>query len=147
HGEDASDLNLPLMIWYGIEPLVSANPERAAKLLGLAMIPLLRQYLARRIASLEDLPTVTAIQPLVTLLGRVDDSAIDLDILRGLDEALQGRREMEMPDGWHSVYRKLSRNSNSEVREKALLLAVLFGGEQALNAARKLVKDASATAT
>jgi putative membrane-bound dehydrogenase-like protein len=48
--EDAADANLPLMIWYGIEPLVPADPERAAALLARARIPLVRQYIARRIA-------------------------------------------------------------------------------------------------
>jgi putative membrane-bound dehydrogenase-like protein len=48
--EDAADPNLPLMIWYGIEPLVPADPDRAAGLLTGARIPLVRQYIARRIA-------------------------------------------------------------------------------------------------
>jgi putative membrane-bound dehydrogenase-like protein len=54
HGEDAADANLPLMIWYGIEPLVPADPDRAARLLARARIPLVRQYIARRIAALAD---------------------------------------------------------------------------------------------
>ena len=29
HAEDAKDHNLPLMIWYGIEPLVAADADRA----------------------------------------------------------------------------------------------------------------------
>jgi putative membrane-bound dehydrogenase-like protein len=54
HAEDAGDPNLPLMIWYGVEPLVPADPERAAALLPKARIPLVRRYLARRIAALAD---------------------------------------------------------------------------------------------
>jgi hypothetical protein len=50
-GEDAGDANLPLMIWYGIEPLVAGDPDRAAGLLTKARIPLVRQYIARRIAA------------------------------------------------------------------------------------------------
>jgi putative membrane-bound dehydrogenase-like protein len=51
HEEDAKDANLPLMIWYGLEPLVSADPDRAAALLMKAKIPLVREYIARRIAA------------------------------------------------------------------------------------------------
>ncbi len=51
HAEDAADANLPLMIWYGIEPLVAADPERAAGLLVKARIPLVRRYIARRITA------------------------------------------------------------------------------------------------
>jgi putative membrane-bound dehydrogenase-like protein len=50
HASDAGDANLPLMIWYGIEPVVPAEPERAAALLARARIPLVRQYIARRLA-------------------------------------------------------------------------------------------------
>jgi hypothetical protein len=54
HAEDAEDANLPLLLWYGIEPLVPANPARAAELLSKCRIPLVRKYIARRIANLAD---------------------------------------------------------------------------------------------
>jgi putative membrane-bound dehydrogenase-like protein len=53
HAEDAADANLPLMVWYGIEDLVAADPDRAAGLLAKARLPLVRQYIARRIAAAE----------------------------------------------------------------------------------------------
>jgi putative membrane-bound dehydrogenase-like protein len=52
HDEDAADLNLPLMIWYAIEPMVASDPDRALKLAASATIPLVRQFIARRYASL-----------------------------------------------------------------------------------------------
>jgi putative membrane-bound dehydrogenase-like protein len=51
HEEDSKDANLPLMIWYGIEEIVPTNPDRAAALLVKARIPLVREYIARRIAA------------------------------------------------------------------------------------------------
>ncbi|HWE95847.1 MAG TPA: PVC-type heme-binding CxxCH protein [Tepidisphaeraceae bacterium] len=51
HGEDAADQNLPLMIWYGIEPLVPADQSRASGLVLKAKIPLIREYVARRLAT------------------------------------------------------------------------------------------------
>jgi putative membrane-bound dehydrogenase-like protein len=51
HGEDAADHNLPLMIWYGIEPLVPADPRRAVTLATQCKIPLVRQFIARRVVS------------------------------------------------------------------------------------------------
>jgi hypothetical protein len=50
--EDVGDVNIPLMLWYGIEPLVAAEPDRAANLLPKVRIPLVRQYIARRIAAM-----------------------------------------------------------------------------------------------
>jgi putative membrane-bound dehydrogenase-like protein len=48
HEQDADDPNLPLMIWYGVEPLVPANKARALKLVAACKIPLVRQHIARR---------------------------------------------------------------------------------------------------
>jgi hypothetical protein len=52
HEEDKDDVQLPLMIWYGIEPLVSSDRDRAVALLAKARIPLVRQNITRRLASL-----------------------------------------------------------------------------------------------
>jgi putative membrane-bound dehydrogenase-like protein len=49
--EDAEDAYLPLMIWYGLEPLLSADRARAAATLPKVKIPLLRQFIARLLAS------------------------------------------------------------------------------------------------
>jgi hypothetical protein len=50
HAEDARDQNLPLMIWYGIEPAVAADSKRALALAAQCKIPLVVQNIARRIA-------------------------------------------------------------------------------------------------
>ena len=50
--EDAADQNLPLMIWYAAEPMAAADLRRAVTLMKEARIPLLREFMSRRIASL-----------------------------------------------------------------------------------------------
>jgi hypothetical protein len=52
HAEDADDHNLPQMIWYAAEPLVPQDVPRATALVAKCQIPKVRQFLARRIASL-----------------------------------------------------------------------------------------------
>ena len=56
HAEDAKDPNQPLMIWYGVEPAVPENSQRAIQLMSAAKIPLVRQFIARRLAGLEPSP-------------------------------------------------------------------------------------------
>ena len=51
HAEDADDPNLPLMIWYGIEPAVAADGNRALELVLKSKIPLIRQHIVRRLAA------------------------------------------------------------------------------------------------
>ncbi len=52
HAEDIPDPNLPLMIWYAVEPLAAADPRRAVSFAKEAKIPLLREFMSRRLASL-----------------------------------------------------------------------------------------------
>src|SRR5439155_14431748 len=53
HHADSDDLNLPLLNWYGIESLVNADRDKAVSLIAKAKIPLIREYLARRLTLLE----------------------------------------------------------------------------------------------
>jgi hypothetical protein len=50
--DDAHDPNLPLMIWYAVEPLVHEDLERFVALAGTAQIPLVRRHIARRVGEL-----------------------------------------------------------------------------------------------
>jgi hypothetical protein len=50
HGEDAGDQNLPLMDWYAAEPIVGADATWAAEMLGSCKIPLVNEFIARRLA-------------------------------------------------------------------------------------------------
>ena len=52
HGEDVKDHNLPLMVWYAVEPAVAADPKKGAALLGECKIPKVQEFIARRMASL-----------------------------------------------------------------------------------------------
>jgi putative membrane-bound dehydrogenase-like protein len=58
--ENANDANLPLMIWYGIEPAIMEDRERALSLLMKAKIPLVREYIARRLATTPKRPPAEA---------------------------------------------------------------------------------------
>jgi putative membrane-bound dehydrogenase-like protein len=49
--EDAQDPNLPLLIWYAVEPVVAADVAAGAALAGKARIPKVREFIARRISA------------------------------------------------------------------------------------------------
>jgi putative heme-binding domain-containing protein len=87
------------------------------------------------------------LMPLVHVLTGSSDTAVQLDVLRGMHEALQGRRNVKAPEGWSEVHRKLAGSKNAEIREKVLQLSVLFGDPQALAALRKTAADPKAETT
>jgi putative membrane-bound dehydrogenase-like protein len=138
HGEDQSDANLRLMDWYGIEPLVAADPERLLGRFTQVKIPVIRECVARRLAV-----EPSGLSRLVRLLQDADE-AVQMDLLRGIHDALLGRRQVAMPSGWPKVYRKLVESLNGEMRERAMLLAVLFDDQEAVRALRQRLADRSA---
>ncbi|HEY7426979.1 MAG TPA: leucine-rich repeat domain-containing protein [Gemmataceae bacterium] len=111
------------------------------------------QYLAKQTAyipSSEKKPSPPPSRRLVSLvevLADSNDESMQLDVLRGMREALQGRRQVTAPEGWSTVYRKLAGSKNAEVREKVLQLSVLFGDPQALAALRETAADAKGDAS
>ncbi|MGA0560179.1 PVC-type heme-binding CxxCH protein [Larkinella sp. VNQ87] len=104
HGEDQNDHNLPKMIWYGFEPLVKQNPERALDLAARCEIPMVARFIARR--------TVDADQTsaLVAALGKSPKTQVSL--LEGMRDALEGRTDLEAPANWKAVLAKLKTNPN-----------------------------------
>lgn len=52
HAEDATDAQLPLLYWYAAEGLVVEEPDAAVDLLKACRIPKVREFIARRLATL-----------------------------------------------------------------------------------------------
>jgi putative membrane-bound dehydrogenase-like protein len=141
HADEANDANIPLMLWYGIEPLVPADPAKAMVLALKAEIPLVRQFIARRVV---DDALVKGdkgdLSPLVAAL-RLADEKVARDLLVGTREGIRGRKELKMPDGWPAVYAKFSKSEDATVRGLAVVLALVFGDPQALADLRKVALD------
>ncbi|HYH67901.1 MAG TPA: PVC-type heme-binding CxxCH protein [Urbifossiella sp.] len=141
---DAADANLPLMIWYGFEPLVAADPQRALDVAANASIPLVRQFAARRF--LDHAATLGAkadLSALTTTLGDAPPAAVP-DLLRGAREGIKGRRNLPMPAGWPALYAKLRDHADNQVRDNAVSLALAFGDPRAVTDLRTLAADKAA---
>jgi putative heme-binding domain-containing protein len=78
---------------------------------------------------------------LVELLSSSDDAQFQLDILKGMSEALKGRAGVKMPTGWQEASAKLAKSSSAEVRALAQSLSTLFGDVASIESARKIVLD------
>lgn len=139
--EDAGDANLPLMIWYGIEPLVQADTARFIALAGVAKMGLVRRHIARRAASL---PKATeALRSLVQLASCSSDE-VQQDLLDGMLKGLEGQRRVALPSGWAETYAKLKTSPQPAVRERALQLALVFDDPVALATIRQMAADPTA---
>ncbi len=146
HAEDADDHNLPLMYWYAAEPLADVDAERALAL-GLsagASIPLLRDFMLRRIGSSD---AENALPALVRALGKANQADVQLTFLQAIRTALQGQRRVTAPADWTTVSAALAKSSSDAVRLQARALGVTFGDPAALHAFRELAAAQSASIT
>ncbi len=68
HKEDVEDHNLPKMIWFGLEPILLEDTDRALRLAKAAKIPAISRFVARRIGEEDQLDVV--IDSLATSSGK-----------------------------------------------------------------------------
>ncbi|HET6408922.1 MAG TPA: hypothetical protein VFG14_13635 [Chthoniobacteraceae bacterium] len=73
-----------------------------------------------------------------------DDPATQLNLLRGMNAALKGRRGVSAPAEWAAVSEKLGKSSNAEVRDLVQSLGTIFGSSDAFAALRKTAADEKA---
>ncbi len=139
HGEDADDQNLPLMVWYAIEPLVDEDLERFVELAATARIPLVQRHLARRIASSSD--PAAGLAAWVRVLDHSHDDIVRRELLAGMEQGLEGQRTVPLPMGWPRAYAKLQQSSDPAVRDHAVRLALVFDDPMALSALRAQAVD------
>ncbi len=139
HAADADDHNLPLMIWYGVEPLAAASPQRALQLADAAKLPQVTRFLVRRVAAQEDhLPWVTA------ALAAAEDEQRQALLLEETLHALKGRADVKQPASWQAAYDKLTRSDSAAILRQADELALVFGDRRVLPRMRETLADRNA---
>ncbi len=137
HADDADDHNLPLMYWYGIEPLVAANPARALAMASASKIEKLSRFIVRRAAS--ENGTLNAVIEALT-----KETLPRQLVLDEMFAAFEGRVNIPQPEAWTAAYEALSKSDDAAMRDKADQIAVIFGDQRILPRLRALLADAKA---
>ncbi|WP_337173846.1 PVC-type heme-binding CxxCH protein [Paludisphaera sp.] len=136
HAEDADDHNIPLMVWYALEPVAADSPEWTLGLAASAKLPGILANTVRRVAALG---TPEAFGMIVAALDRAESNEARLTILRAANQSLQGRRTAEMPANWPAAYKKLRDGGDWDIGGQATQLAATFGDPLALEFLRKVL--------
>jgi putative membrane-bound dehydrogenase-like protein len=138
HAEDASDQNLPLVLWYGIEPLVPADPRRAITLAKGARIDRVARFIVRRAAATnESLPAA------MEWLAQATEPPTQALLLDEIRQAFEGRVNIPQPDAWTPAYDQLLKSTDENIRAKADQIAVAFGDKRILPRMRAVLADAT----
>jgi putative membrane-bound dehydrogenase-like protein len=140
--EDASDHNLPMLIWYGLIPVADADSAGLAKLAAKCELPLTRKFIARRLA--EDIERNPApLNELLTLTSAKPE-VFQSDILDGVADGLTGWRKAKKPAVWDAFAQKLANAANTALRDRVRDLSVVFGDGRALGEVKKVALDKDA---
>lgn len=95
--------------------------------------------LALATTALAQSPNVLSL--LAQQLGRTTDATTQRNILRGMNAALQGRTNVTAPPEWDALAKQLSASADTEVRELALSIGIIFGTKEALDSLRAVAAD------
>jgi hypothetical protein len=137
HRADAGDANLPLMIWYGIEPLVPQEPERALDLASRSGLPRVTRFILRRSAQDE-----TGINNLVSRLPDMEGETRRM-ALRQMLEGFKGRADIPMPAAWEPAFRGLIQTPDESLRQLVQAVAVECGDDRIFPHLRTVLRDKS----
>ncbi len=138
HQAFAGDPVLPLMVWYGLEPVVT-RPEGAVFVAEQTMFPKLRQFIARRLVSIPSVRTLS-LNHLESSL-RAADSASRLDLLTGIAKGLEGVRKVPAPELWELTAKALASDPNADVQRITQELSVVFGDGHAMEQIKALASN------
>ena len=144
HKEDATDKNLPLMVWWALIPIAQTNPSALASLGAKSELRATSKYIARRLA--EDINTNPAPvnQLIAAATGRAED--YQSDIVDGITQGIQGQRGVAKPVAWDAFAKRAGASANAAFAEKVRALDVSLGSAAALEQARKVALDGTAPA-
>jgi len=146
HADDAGDPNLPLMIWYAAEPLAAVDATRAIDwaLAAGEQIPMLREFMVRRVVALE---SESALAMVIDRLTRVQAAEGQLPFLHGLNYAMRGRRRVTAPSAWNVLSEQLAASNSPEVRYLASIVDLRCGTQAGWERVTAMVRDPQAPLT
>jgi putative heme-binding domain-containing protein len=144
HKEDATDKNIPLMVWYALIPIAETNPSALASVAAKSELRATSKYVARRLA--EDMTTRPG--PVDTLVAAAVTRSGDYqaDIVDGLTLGLQGQQGAPKPAVWGAFVKSAVASSDAGLVAKVRALDTSFGGAGALEEARRVALDEAAAA-
>ena len=137
--EDADDHNIPRLVWFGVEPMVPRAPEAAVQLAARSELPLVTRHIARRLANAGRYDSVIAALPSTRGPAR-------LELLQGLREGFEGRKDLAAPGVWAEAYPDLLADGNPAVGRVALDVARQLGDRSAAKTLMTQVEDPNRTA-
>lgn len=147
HAEDASDHNLPLMLWWATSRCIELDPLSASVLLNASKLESVTRWVVRQWTemAMESDASQTPVQLQALLQGVAETKSVSTVAL--LDEvlkAMEKKRTIAAPSDWPIMRQKMLSSDDEAMRSRALLLAAKFDDRVAFEAIAKRVATRTA---
>ena len=114
------------------------------KCLALWLLPILLFALPRVEAGGQDAAS-SRLDPLIRFLLENDDDQTQIDVIKGISDALKGVPSQPMPGSWPQLEERLNNSNQRELRTLVRNLAVKFGSVKAQEATRQIARNPAET--
>ncbi|MBX3421621.1 MAG: c-type cytochrome [Pirellulaceae bacterium] len=137
--EFAADRMFPSMLWFGVEPIMLAQPAEAIELARQSQIPLLTENIARRLTlEIDSRPELLA-----GLLSAAQEKSFSArpSVLHGMAKALNGWHKATPPANWAAFEKHFVQADSNELQRDLQALRLVFGDGRALEELTRIVED------
>lgn len=131
-----TDKATELLVWYGIEPALLTDPQKAIEFFAKCQRSRVRTFVARRLA------TEMEIHPAwidAILAGASGDALRDAVI--GLSQALRGWANAASLPAWERVRERIGSTGDNALRQAMLEIGIVFGEGRTLEELKALVES------
>ncbi|MCS7470301.1 c-type cytochrome [Stieleria sp. ICT_E10.1] len=136
----AADRDLPMMVWFGLIPLVDQDPAALARVAANCRWPDTLRWITRGLATRVE-TTPAPLDEVLTASLKMP-AALQASVLEGMAEAYRGWLKVPMPKTWPSIVQSRAAKANPDtVRE----LNLLFGDGRAIDELRELAMSSKVT--
>lgn len=138
--ENATDRELPLLLWYGIAELMPGNIDRALKLADESKLPVLKDYAEWYAAKLSKNG-----RDAVCLRLANAERPEQYRLLSLFELGIRGMRGLPEPDGWSNISTGLYDSPDLATRRAAEALGAAFGDSALFMRMRKVLENDSSS--
>jgi hypothetical protein len=139
--EDATDHNLPLLLWYGIEPLVGSDAAQGMALVQASKIPKITEFIYRRLST-----DAAGRESLLGLAAQQADPALRERLLEGLVAGVRQGGTFKAPAEWPAQAKALRAQASPHLLSLVNELDALAGDESSRDYFRSQLAAAKAPA-
>lgn len=136
HRQFAGDRDLPMMIWFGLMPLVDQDLDALVAVAKSCRLPNTLRWITRGIATkIESQPE--SLNAVVSAASEMPPE-LQTSVLKGMAESFRGWQKAPLPKSWEQFASSTAAKQNADTTRE---LNLLFGDGRALDELRRIVKS------